>query len=143
MSKLDKFLIIILAGFILTALLRPLVKDVAAAAFIAFLLVILLFVFGTHIYNRKKNKSEISVSDACVRARTERRRFYFLPKRRKTLRCAELQVFSHECGRRGKVLSRGEKKSGGFRYRTRSATVEKRSRFRFFARRKVRFSLFG
>ncbi len=64
MSKLDKFLIIILAGFILTALLRPLVKDVAAAAFIAFLLVILLFVFGTHIYNRKKNKSEISVSDA-------------------------------------------------------------------------------
>lgn len=63
MSKLDKLLLVVLGSFIITAVLRPLVKNVVAAAFIAFLLVVLLLVLISHAYNRRKNKSVITVSE--------------------------------------------------------------------------------
>ena len=63
MTFLDKILLYLLGSFILYIITYYTVKNIAAAVFISFLLVILFRAIFIHLYVKKRNKSVISISD--------------------------------------------------------------------------------
>lgn len=63
MTRLDKILLYVLGAAFMTALFYALVKNLAAAIFIAILSVILVGILTTHFVHRKNTVNEISVYD--------------------------------------------------------------------------------